>query len=119
MATTLTRKALQKKLQRHEPVVLVDLLPSVDYSYAHLPGAINIPYTQVDELAPRLLPNRQQAVVLYYANAFYPVPHAVATRLERMGYSNVMEYSGGKQEWMMAGLPMESHIHGRAHSRLR
>jgi hypothetical protein len=28
--------------------------------------------------------------------------------LERIGYTNVGEYRGGKQEWLEAGLPVET-----------
>jgi rhodanese-related sulfurtransferase len=30
--------------------------------------------------------------------------------LERLGYTNVMVYAGGKQDWLAAGLPIERGI---------
>ena len=31
-----------------------------------------------------------------------------ARELAALGYTNVRDYAGGKQEWMEAGLPVES-----------
>jgi rhodanese-related sulfurtransferase len=30
-----------------------------------------------------------------------------------MGYTNVRDYAGGKQDWIDAGLPTEGHEHKR------
>jgi rhodanese-related sulfurtransferase len=31
-----------------------------------------------------------------------------------MGYENVRDYEGGKQDWIDAGLPVEKHKHKRS-----
>ena len=64
----ITRGELKAKLDRGEQVVLVETLGPRYYEDAHLPGAINIPHTEVDDLAPSLLPDKTAQVVVYCSN---------------------------------------------------
>lgn len=61
----ITREELKAKLDRGEEVFLVETLGPRYYEDAHLPGAINIPHTEVDEQAPRMLPDKSAQVVVY------------------------------------------------------
>jgi 3-mercaptopyruvate sulfurtransferase SseA len=86
---------------------VVETLPLMYFRKAHLPGAVNIPPEEVDELAPRLLPHRDDTVIVYCFDEDCPYAAAVGTRLIELGYSDVREYTGGKQDWIDAGLPTE------------
>ena len=78
------------------------------YEEAHLPGAINIPYDRVDELAPRLLPDKgAQIVFVYCSNSPCRSSAIASSRLSRLGYEDVRDYHEGKQDWIEAGLPTE------------
>jgi len=105
---TISREELKRKLDRGEGVILVEALGPAYYRDAHLPGAINIPHTQVDELAPRLLPDKTAQVVVYCSNRACQNSPQAARRLEALGYENVYDYEEGKQDWIEAGLPTES-----------
>ncbi len=63
MATEIRRDELEARLVRGENVVLVEALPSMYYEVAHLPGAINMPHDQVDQLAPALLPDTSAEIM--------------------------------------------------------
>jgi rhodanese-related sulfurtransferase len=89
-------------------VVVVETLGSGYYETAHLPGAINIPHTQVRELAPTLLPDKQAAIVTYCSNTACANSEAAANELIALGYGNVRKYAEGKQDWTDAGLPVEA-----------
>jgi rhodanese-related sulfurtransferase len=78
------------------------------YRKAHLPGAINIPHDRVDELAPRLLPDETAAIVVYCANAPCKNSGIAAARLVELGYRDVRDYHEDKQDWIEAGLPVET-----------
>ena len=104
---TISREELKGKLDRGEAVVLVETLGPAYFEDAHLPGAINIPHTEVDELAPGLLPDKTAQIVVYCSNrACQNSPHA-ARRLDALGYDNVYDYEAGKLDWISAGLPTE------------
>src|SRR3712207_9495442 len=49
MFTTITREALERKLDAAEPVILVEALPEKYYRHSHLPGAVNIPHDRSEE----------------------------------------------------------------------
>jgi len=104
----ITREELEAKLDRGEEVVLVETLGPRYYEDAHLPGAINMPHTEVDELAPKLLPDRSAEIVVYCSNSACQNSPRAARRLEALGYENVFDYEEGKQDWIAAGLPTES-----------
>jgi rhodanese-related sulfurtransferase len=94
--------------------VLVEALPRDYYDKEHLPGAINIPHDQVDELAASLLPDKDAAVIVYCANGPCANSGIAARRLSELGYTNVADYHLGKEDWFTAGLPLESTSHASA-----
>jgi rhodanese-related sulfurtransferase len=106
MNNTITRAEL-RHLVDAGAVTVVEALPAPYYEDAHLPGAINIPHTEVRDLAPSLLPDKDAPIVVYCANL--PCPNSeIATRvLGKLGYTNVREYAEGKDDWREAGLPLE------------
>jgi rhodanese-related sulfurtransferase len=89
-------------------VVLVDALPALYYDQLHLPAAVNLVETEVDAKAPRLLPDKNATIVTYCSNEACGNSQAVATRLERLGYTAVRKYREGIQDWVAAGNPTES-----------
>ena len=114
MATTITLDELTSKLDDGEPLVLVEALGPQYYEQAHLPGAINIPHTQVDELAASLLPDKEAEIVVYCSNGPCTNSGIASRRLTALGYSNVRDYHEGKAEWVSAGLPTESGLPANA-----
>ena len=105
--TTITRDELRARIDRGD-VVVVETLGPMYYEEAHLPGAINIPHTQVAELAPVLLPDKGATIVTYCSNTACGNSQAAAAQLEAMGYADVRKYAEGKQDWREAGLPVEA-----------
>lgn len=101
------RQELWQRLERRERLTLVEALPEPYYRKAHLPGAVNIPHTRVDELATQLLPDKEAEIVVYCANLACENSEIAARRLTELGYRHVHDYAGGKQDWITAGLPTE------------
>lgn len=107
MSLAIGREDLKAKLDGGEPVVVVEALPEQYYRKAHLPGAINLPHDEVDALAPRLLPDKTAAIVVYCANLACENSGIAARRLAALGYVNVRDYAEGKQDWIDAGYAVE------------
>lgn len=104
-------ETLWAKLERGDPLVVVDALAPMYYAARHLPGAINITPERVDGLAASHIPDLDTEVVVYCASVSCDASVEVAERLVELGYRNVLHYSGGKRDWANAGLPFEG---GRA-----
>ena len=65
---SISRDQLKQKIDRQDDFLLVETLPRVAYQHAYLPGAINLPPDQINELAPTLLPERNAETVVYCAS---------------------------------------------------
>lgn len=109
MAETISREELRQGIE-HGTVVVLEALPAAHFAKEHLPGAHNLPLDELDELAPRLLPDADVAVVTYCSNTACGNSGVAADRLRRLGYRNVRKYPGGKQDWIEVGLPLESGV---------
>jgi rhodanese-related sulfurtransferase len=104
----ITADELLRKIEDGESFVLVDALAPMAYAHSHLPGAINLPPSAVDPyMVARRIPDQNTEVVVYCASPNCEDSIATGQRLQDLGYTNVRHYSGGKNEWRDAGLPLE------------
>lgn len=103
----LSAKSLTAKIQSGQPPILIDVLPSSSYTASRLKGAINIPYTEIAELAPKVLPDKSAEIVVYCGSYKCGASLKAATALKKLGYTNVGDYKGGLREWTALGLPRE------------
>lgn len=69
---------------------------------------------RVQAAGARLLPDKDAALVTYCSNAACANSGQVASKLEKLGYTNVRKYAGGIQDWSEAGLPIESGLPARS-----
>lgn len=104
---TIGRRELKERLDRDEDLVLLEALPEEDFEEYHLPGARNLPLDEVRERAGEIIPDRDAQVVVYCANEDCPASPRATRVLLDMGYRNVRDYEGGKEEWRDAGHPVE------------
>jgi rhodanese-related sulfurtransferase len=68
MVATITRDELKNKMDRGDRFKLVETLPEGAFEQIHLPGAINIPPDQLQRLAPKKLPDKNEEIVVYCAS---------------------------------------------------
>lgn len=64
---TISRDELKAKIDRCDKFILVETLPEESYRFGHLPGAINLPPSQVTARAYQVLPDLTADIVLYCA----------------------------------------------------
>ncbi|MFD0075478.1 rhodanese-like domain-containing protein [Streptomyces sp. NPDC127166] len=107
MTALITREDLEAAIKA-ETVTVVDALGGEYYAQQHLPGALALVLADVDAQAPTLLPDLDAAIVTYCSNPACPNSGQVADRLTALGYTNVRKYREGIQDWVEAGLPVES-----------
>ena len=107
MSKTVSREELKARLGRGDLPVLVEALPLKYYRHSHLPGALHLPHDQVQERAGQLFVSKDEPIVVYCANERCQNSHQAAEELERLGYTDVAVYAGGKEDWLSAGYPVE------------
>jgi len=85
--------------------MIIDSRPAArKYDIGHIPGAINIPETQFDSLAPKLLPPDKSMLLIFYCEGpECSLSHKSAFKAEKLGYTNIVVYTNGYPEWMKEG----------------
>jgi rhodanese-related sulfurtransferase len=68
MENTITRDELKAKMDRGDPLVLLEALPEEYYRRSHLPGARLLPLDRVQEAAPVVAPDKNAEIVTYCMN---------------------------------------------------
>jgi rhodanese-related sulfurtransferase len=104
---TITRRELEKALASSRPLVLLEALPPNYYEADRLPGALNLPLDEVDELAVALIPSFDSRVVTYCSGPCCQNSTTAAKRLRELGHTDVAVHEGGKEEWAAEGLAFE------------
>jgi rhodanese-related sulfurtransferase len=107
MVSTINRHELEP-LVAAGSVTVVDALGGDYYAQQHLPGAVELVESDVETLAAAVLPDKAASIVVYCSNPACPNSGRVAERLVRLGYTDVRKYEDGIQDWVAAGLPVES-----------
>jgi rhodanese-related sulfurtransferase len=100
--TTLTADELKDALEGPHPPVLINTLPRTAHEARHIPGSINVPVDDIEQVEA-LVPNKDDAIVVYCANADCEASPKAARRLEEMGYTNVVDFEDGYAGWRRAG----------------
>ena len=88
--------------------IVVEALPAQYYDDAHLPGARNLPHDSDEATITAVLPDRDTTVVVYCSNVACQNSTILSRRLAGLGYTDVRKYEAGKEDWIGAGLPVES-----------
>jgi len=88
--------------------VIVDVREASEWEQGHLPNAVHISKSYVEQQIENAVPDRDTPVVLYCAGGVRSLFAAQA--LEQLGYTNVASMSGGFQAWKSQGLPWEAPV---------
>ena len=89
--------------------VLVDARDGALYADGHLPGAISLPYGEVEAQLPgfRQKVDGSKTLIAYCNGYGCPDSFDLGVRLIKEGYRDVRVFEGGLPEWRDAGLPLE------------
>lgn len=85
-------------------VTLLDVRPSHEYAAGHIPGAINIPLTEINKRLHELPANRE---VVAYCRGPYCLMAFEAVALLRKKGRKARRLQDGLPEWRLRGLPIE------------
>lgn len=97
---------LKEKLSRADNrPILVNTLGREAYTAKRIPGSINIPTENIADIE-KVVPDREQPIVVYCANADCQASPRAAEALDEMGYAQVWDFEKGLSGWRKAGLPL-------------
>ncbi len=106
MLRTVTTKGLKALMDRKANVTIVNVLGRVAYAREHICDSINIPFDEVEKLAPGLL-KKDESVVVHCSGRACTASKTAGEKLEELGYRDVTRYEEGIEEWKKAGNCLE------------
>jgi len=86
-------------------VTVLDVRPSEEYQAGHLPGAVNIPLSEIEGRLGKLPKNKE---IVAYCRGPYCVLAFEAVKLLRERGFKARRLQAGLPEWRTAGLPVET-----------
>jgi rhodanese-related sulfurtransferase len=92
-------------LEERGDLVVVDARYREAFDREHIPGAVNMPWREIDETTTAHL-RRDVLYVVYCWNASCHASTKTATRLRALGFQ-VKELHGGLETWRKQGYPTE------------
>ena len=79
-------------MDSEEGYIILDVREQDEYDAFHIPGAILIPYTQIEEKAAAMLPDKDQLILVYCRSGRRS--KIAAQSLAELGYTNIKEFGG-------------------------
>ena len=86
----------KKIMDEESDYIIVDAREQSEYDEGHIKGAIVIPYTEIEQKAEEMLPDKEQLILVYCRSGRRS--KIAAKSLANMGYTNVKEF-GGIIDW--------------------
>jgi len=85
------------------PPVIVDVREASEWEQGHIPNALHISKSYIEQDCENAVPDRDAPIVLYCAGGVRSL--FAAQTLQQLGYTDVASMSGGFQQWKTQGLP--------------
>jgi len=89
---------------RTPDTVLLDVREPMEWNMAHIPGAVLVPLSDIEEKVESAVP-RDSKVIIYCASGNRSA--VAADKMQDMGYADVASMAGGISGWADAGGEVE------------
>jgi rhodanese-related sulfurtransferase/DNA-binding transcriptional ArsR family regulator len=99
-----SRSDLQRRMKQGLVTVL-DVRPEDEYALGHLPGARNVPLSQIKRQLSKL--DRNTEIVAYCRGPYCVLSFEAVAQLRKLGFK-ARRLEDGLPEWKAAGLPVET-----------
>ena len=96
VSMNITAEEAKRIMDSAEGYIILDVREQDEYDAGHIPGAILIPYTQIEEKANEMLTDKDQLILVYCRSGRRS--KIAAEALVELGYTNIKEF-GGILDW--------------------
>ena len=96
MYEQITADEAKKIMDSGEEHIVLDTREQDEYDEGHIPKAILIPYTEIENKAEEMLPDKGKLILVYCRSGRRS--KIAAESLAKLGYTNVKEF-GGIIDW--------------------
>ena len=99
MYEQITPQEAKKIMDSGEEHIILDTREQDEFDEGHIPGAILIPYTEIEERSEEMLPDKDAQILVYCRSGRRS--KIASESLSKLGYTNVKEF-GGIIDWTWA-----------------
>ena len=92
------------RIQEGEPPLMLDVRTAQEYAAGHVPGAINIPHTELKARAGELAAYQRVELVIYCEEGSRT--RLAAATLRKQGFERLFHLEGDLAAWRAKGLPI-------------
>ena len=96
MYEQITPDEAKKIMDTEKDYIILDVREQDEFDEGHIPGAILIPYTEIENKAEEVLPDKDKLILVYCRSGRRS--KIAAESLARHGYTNIKEF-GGIIDW--------------------
>ena len=96
MYKQISQQEAKRIMDSDEGHIILDTREQDEYDSGHIPGAILIPYTEIENMAEQMLPDKDAQILVYCRSGRRSKIASVS--LAKLGYTNVKEF-GGIIDW--------------------
>ena len=96
MYEQITPEEAKRIMDSGEEHIILDTREQDEFDEGHIPGAILIPYTEIENKAEEMLPDKDKLILVYCRSGRRS--KIAAEALSKLGYTNVKEF-GGIIDW--------------------
>ncbi len=101
---TITSRALIDRIENGNAPFILDVRTPEEFARGHIPGAVNIPVSDLATRAQELMPFRNEEIVVYCEVG--PRAHFVGMLMKQNGFSGVLDLQGHMHDWLANGHPI-------------
>lgn len=96
MYQQITPEEAKKLMDSENNYIILDVRDPQEFESGHIPGAVLIPHTKIDEQAENIIPEKDKLILVYCRSGRRS--KIAAESLVSLGYTNVKEF-GGILQW--------------------
>lgn len=96
MYEQITAKKAKEIMDSKEDSIILDVREKEEYDEGHIPGAVLLPYTDIENKAEQMLPDKEKLILVYCRTGRRS--KIAAESLVKLGYTNIKEF-GGITDW--------------------
>ena len=96
MYQQISQEEAKRIMDSREEHIVLDTREQYEYDESHIPGAILIPYTEIENKAEEMLPDKNAQILVYCRSGRRS--KIASQSLADLGYTNVKEF-GGIIDW--------------------
>lgn len=100
-APQISVEEVQKSIDTHEDILMLDVRTVEEFARGKIAGAINLPLDEVQSKVESVIPDKSSKIYVYCLSGSRSI-YAVEA-MEKLGYANVHNVTNGLLAWRIKG----------------